>query len=287
LMPDGSIIFSSGEGPLVRLDRCSKVKWLIDRDFHHSINIGPNGNLYVTINDPDPNDVPMSHDGFVEVSPAGKVLNEWSIAQILIQNGYGGLLFGVAPYDWEKVHLNDAKPILASDQYVEKGDVMLSMRNLSSIALFRPSTGKIIWLQTGPWLNQHDIDYRGDGKFVLFGNDSMLTNISNQYVSLRGYSTIYQYDMRSNQASELLKLKKYGIYSADEGRQQYLADGSVFIESTEQGVLYLLNSDGSIAWKYVSSTHSRGKIGALHWSRAIPRVFGEGVLKYIGERRCS
>jgi len=287
LMPDGSIIFSSGEGPLVRLDRCSKVKWLIDRDFHHSINIGPNGNLYVTINDPDPNDVPMSHDGFVEVSPAGKVLNEWSIAQILIQNGYGGLLFGVAPYDWEKVHLNDAKPILASDQYVEKGDVMLSMRNLSSIALFRPSTGKIIWLQTGPWLNQHDIDYRGDGKFVLFGNDSMLTNISNQYVSLRGYSTIYQYDMRSNQASELLKLKKYGIYSADEGRQQYLADGSVFIESTEQGVLYLLNSDGSIAWKYVSSTHSRGKIGALHWSRVIPRAFGERVLKHIGERRCS
>ena len=93
--------------------------------------------------------------------------------------------------------------------------------------------------------------------------------------------------MRSGQASELLKLKQYAIYSGGEGRQQYLPDGSLFIESTVQGVLYLLNRDGSIAWKYVSSTHSRGEIGALHWSRVIPRGFGEGVLKYIGERICS
>src|SRR5262249_28488296 len=29
------------------------------------------------------------------------------------------------------------------------------------------------------------------------------------------------------------------------------------------GRSYLLNGDGSIAWKYVSSTHSRGKIGSM------------------------
>jgi hypothetical protein len=303
LMPDGSIIFSSGEGPLVRLNRCNNVEWVIDRHFHHSIHMGPNGNLvvpiitdlntsYKALYGPDTHNLSLRDDGFAEVSPEGKILNEWSITQILIQNGYGGLLLGVAPYETERIHLNDARPILAGDQYVEKGDVMLSMRNLSSIALFRPSTGKIIWLHTGPWLNQHDIDYRGDGKFVLFGNDSLRWNRDdslrwNRFVSLRGYSTIYQYDMRSSQASELLELKKYGIYSATEGRQQYLPDGSLFIESTDQGVLYLLNRDGSIAWKYVSSSHSRGKIGALHWSRVIPRALGKRVLQHIGEHRCS
>jgi hypothetical protein len=304
LMPDGSIIFSSGEGPLVRLDRCSKIEWVIDRHFHHSINMGPNGNLFVPIiadlntsykalYGPDTNNFPLRDDGFAEISPAGKILNEWSIAQILIQNGYGSLLLGVTPYEEDRIHLNDVEPMLAGDHYVEMGDVVLSIHNLSSIALFRPSTGKIVWLHTGPWLHQHDVDYRGDGKFVLFGNDSVRTHvidqhvIIDQYAPLRGYSTIYQYDARSGEASELLKLKKYGIYSPMEGRQQYLSDGSLFIESTHQSVLYILNRDGSIAWKYVSSTHSRGKIGALHWSRVIPRVFGERVLKYIGERRCS
>jgi hypothetical protein len=301
LMPDGSIIFSSGERagerPLVRLNRCSKIEWVIARHFHHSINMGPNGNLFVPIiadlntsykalYGPDTNNIELRDDGFAEVSPAGKILNEWSITQILNQNGYGSWLLGVAPYEENRIHLNDAKPLLADDHYVENGDVVLSMRNLSSIALFRPSTGKIIWLHTGPWLNQHDIDYRGDGKFVLFGNDSVRTS-EDTTASLRGYSTIYQYDMSSGQASELLKLKKYGIDSMTEGRQQYLLDGSLFIESTAQGVLYLLNRDGSIAWKYVSSALSRGKIGALHWSRVIPRAFGEQVLKDIGERRCS
>ena len=298
LMPDGSIIFSGGwDGSLVRLNRCSNVEWVIDRHFHHAINMGPDGNLfavmiadlntsYKALYGPDTHNFLLRDDGFGEVSPGGKILNEWSIAQILIQNGYGSLLLGVAPYEENRIHLNDAKPILADDQYVKKGDVMLSMHNLSSIALFRPSTGKIIWLHTGPWLYQHDIDYQGDGKFVLFGNDPVRIS-EGKYVSLRGYSTIYQYDMRSGQASELLKLRKYGIDSVTEGRQQYLPDGSLFIESTEQGVLYLLNRDGGITWKYVSSTHSRGKIGALHWSRVIPRAFGERVLKYIGERRCS
>jgi len=298
LMPDGSIIFSSGEGPLVRLNRCNKVEWVINRHFHHSINMGPNGNLFVPIianlntsykalYGPETHNFLLRDDGFAEVSPAGKILNEWSITQVLIQNGYGGLLLGVGRYEEDKIHLNDAKPILEGDHYVETGDVMLSMRNLSSIALFRPSTGKIIWLQTGPWLNQHDIDYRGDGKFVLFGNDSLRTYPKDEYVPIRGYSTIYQYDMKSGQASELLKLKEYGINSEGEGRQQYLPDGSLFIESTAQGVLYLLNRDGSIAWKYVSSTHSNGKIGALHLSRVIPRVLGEHVTKYVGERTCS
>jgi hypothetical protein len=297
LMPDGSIIFLAGESPLVRLNRCSKVEWVIDRHFHHSIEMGPSGNLFVPIiaglntsykalYGPDTHNIKLRDDGFAEVSPAGKILNEWSITQILIQNGFGNLLLGVAPYEYNRIHLNDATPILAGDQYVENGDVMLSMRNLSSVALFRPSTGKIIWLHTGPWLNQHDIDYRGDGKFVLFGNDSVRTS-EDTYVSLRGYSTVYQYDMRSDQTSELLKLKKYGIESLAEGRQQYLPDGSLFIESTYQGVLYLLNKDGSIAWKYVSPTHSRGKIGALHWARVIPRAFGDRVLKYLEKQSCS
>src|SRR5215471_14020267 len=85
LMPDGSIIFSSGEGSLVRLNRCSEVEWVVDRHFHHSINKGPNGNLFVPIiansntsykalYGPDARNFPVRDDGFAEVSPAGKIL---------------------------------------------------------------------------------------------------------------------------------------------------------------------------------------------------------------------
>ena len=36
LMNNGDIVFSSGEGPLVRLNKCNKIEWIIPGIFHHS-----------------------------------------------------------------------------------------------------------------------------------------------------------------------------------------------------------------------------------------------------------
>ena len=33
LMNNGDIVFSSGEGPLVRLNRCNKIEWIIPESF--------------------------------------------------------------------------------------------------------------------------------------------------------------------------------------------------------------------------------------------------------------
>ena len=45
-----------------------------------------------------------------------------------------------------------------------KNDLVISLRNLSTILVYRPST-KIKWLKTGPWINNHDAQYLGDGIF--------------------------------------------------------------------------------------------------------------------------
>ena len=37
LMKDGSIVFSSGEGPLVKISKCNEIEWLIPELYHHSI----------------------------------------------------------------------------------------------------------------------------------------------------------------------------------------------------------------------------------------------------------
>ena len=43
----GELIFSSGEGPLVKIDKCSNLIWAINRHFHHSIEIY-NKNLIIS-----------------------------------------------------------------------------------------------------------------------------------------------------------------------------------------------------------------------------------------------
>ena len=49
----------------------------------------------------------IRNDGYAVVSLDGKILEERSIAQILYDNEYYGLLFG-QKWEYDKIHLNDA-----------------------------------------------------------------------------------------------------------------------------------------------------------------------------------
>lgn len=282
LLEDGSLLVTSGEGPLVRFDACGKLTWAIDHHFHHSIERGPNGNFYVPsvlsepkayLNDhyPSLNSItvdghkigPLRDDGFAIVSPEGKILNEWSIKTILEENGYWGLLYGVGAFEIDRIHLNDAEPIMESDAFVQKGDVVLSARNLSTVFLFRPSTGKIVWLKTGPWINQHDVDYQGEGIFTIFGNDFVRNG-----AFLNGTGAIYQYDQSRDESSVRLNFDVYGIAAETGGLHTVLDNGDIFIEQPYIR-LHRLNGQAK-RWTFVN-TVDEGEVGALFWSRYFER----------------
>lgn len=275
LSKDGSIVFGNGRGPLVKLDVCSNIEWISDRYFHHSIELNSKGNLVVPIvtksnenyfapvSGPDANPGNFQDDAFAEVSMEnGKVLSETSITKILIENKYHNLVLQSLSVIDDLIHLNDAEPINFTDNFVQQGDIMLSMRNTSSVALYRPSTNKIVWLQQGPWRQQHDIDYQSNGLFTIFGNDSY------QNRSLKGYSTIYSYDMKTHIPSELLALKVTPIFTGSEGLHQIISENEIMIEETNKGIIHIMDKDGQDQLRLVSklneSYHS-----ALHWSRFI------------------
>lgn len=287
LLKDGSIVFSSGEGPLVRIDACSKIVWLVDRHFHHSIEKKSDGNIVATIVvDSDENyftklfgedvrKLKFRDDGFAEVDfNNGGILNETSVTKILIDNDYGGLVRETLTHLADIIHLNDAEPIHITDDYVKEGDIMLSVRNMSLVALYRPETEKIIWLQQGPWSFQHDIDYQGDGIFTIFGNDTYHNG------AITGYNTIYQYDMKTNEVSEYLSLKIPDIYTGTEGLHTILPDNNVFIEETNSGVLHIINQNGNNKLRFVSKIPGKeNKHGYPHWSRFIEE--GEEIQEII------
>lgn len=296
LLKDGSIVFSSGEGPLVRIDACSNIVWLVDRHFHHSIEKKSDGNIVaVNVIDSDENyfrkifgedagNLKFRDDGFAEVDPNnGRIINEWSVTKILIDNGYGNHVRETLTNLADIIHLNDAEPIHITDEYVREGDIMLSVRNMSLVALYRPESNKIIWLQQGPWSYQHDIDYQGNGIFTIFGNDTY------HHGAIRGYSTIYQYDMKTDEVSEFLSLKKPDIYTRTEGLHTVLQDNQVFVEETNNGVLHIVDQNGNNKLRFVSKIPGKkGKHGYPHWSRFIED--GEGIqdiIELLKNKSCS
>lgn len=284
LLADGSLVLSGGEGPLARLNPCGKMSWAIDRQFHHSIE-GAGDNLVVPIVTEGNRDNAIGKnfrdDGYAVVSPEGKIVEEVSIIDILRRGGYEGLLFGQASKG-DRIHLNDAEFITRSDDYVQAGDIMLSARNLSTVFLYRPAADKIVWLRTGPWLNQHDVDYLGNGQFAILGND--LDPESLDYAG-RGNSNLYLYDMKDGLVTKPYEklFRAHKLATPTEGSQRILDNGDLFLEMTAGGEL-LRGTPSKLRWRYVHRLSDR-EIGALHWARYFKRQ--ELNLAWLEQEKCE
>lgn len=51
-----------------------------------------------------------------------------------------------------------------------EGRLLLSFREIGTLAIFDPATDEIVWTMRGPWLRQHDPDLLANGNILLFDN---------------------------------------------------------------------------------------------------------------------
>ena len=272
LLKDGGLIFTSGEGPMVRINACSELIWVNDRHFHHSIELNADGNLVVPIvmAPQVPKTVlPIRDDGFAIVSLDGKIINEHSVTDILLKNGYRGLIYGVGRFETDRIHLNDAQPILKNLNGAQTGDIALSIRHLSTILLFHPQTGKIKWLKTGPWLSQHDVDLLDDGRYSILGNDIIRQQDTSQIFVEKDRSNIYVFDANSGSIEQPYTrvMAKHKIATGSAGRLKLLANGDAYIEESDKSRIMRISKD-NVRWEYVNAV-SPNTVGAVHWTRYI------------------
>ncbi|WP_276359344.1 arylsulfotransferase family protein [Daejeonella sp. H1SJ63] len=269
---DGSLIFNTEDRSLIKIDRNSKVLWSLDGIFHHSQEFDAEGNIWASSvieqNKPFISRYFKEYrdDALAQISPEGTLLKKLSISKILLDNGYRGLLFGIGPMEKDPIHLNDIQPALSSGPYWEKGDLLVSIRNKSTVFLYRPSTNKILWLQTGPWLNQHDADFIDDHRISIFGNN-IIRNASYDFID--GHNEVYVYDFSKAELSTPYTefLKKAKVRTMTGGRSEILPNGDVFIEETDFGRMLRGNSRNTI-WQYVERV-DENSASVLGWSRIL------------------
>jgi hypothetical protein len=273
LTPDGSIIFNALYS-LIKIDKDSKLIWVINGMFHHSNEYDANGNIWTPSEIQNSKYLPQPlifcvDNAITKVSPNGKVLLKKSVVQILIENGYRGLLLGVGNNEKDLLHLNDIQPALTSSRFWMKDDLLISSRHKSTVFLYRPSTNKIIWLKTGPWLNQHDVDFIDSTRIGIFGNnviryykgDKLLTGHNEEY--------IYNFKTNSIETPYTEFLKNANVSTITEGRSDILPNGDLFIEETNNNRL-LRGNKKNIIWQYVDRIDQHS-VGVLTWSRFISK----------------
>jgi hypothetical protein len=287
LTDDGGLLFN-GKSILVRVDACGRVRWIAN-GAHHSIERDAEGAIWSPTVLPTPSrknvEPTYRDDAVTQFNSDGRARLTHPIARILEQNGLAGLYLG-RPYYYDPFHLNDIEPVVSDGPFWRRGDVFLSLRHLSMIALYRPSTGRILWWQIGPWLNQHDVVILDDHRIAIFDNRSVEAMAHSQEVI--GHNRELVYDFASNRMSSPwdVGFQQHRVATVTEGRGTPLDNGDLYVEDSNGGRVMRMQRDGSLRWRYVH-VGADGQRYRLAWSRYLDPARYDNAVRAAQNARCQ
>lgn len=276
ILNDGSLIFSTGF--VHKIDKFSKVIWSNFTSSHHSVELDSDSSIWIcSINSDKRNSekFQIRDDAIKKISLTdGRILFEKSVFEILMENNYDrGHFFishtgGASSLDY--MHLNDVQPVVSDSKFWRKGDLFLSLRNQNLVFLYRPSSNKIIWSKTGPWLKQHDVDVIDSTRIGIFGNNVIDAKFSNPLNSLiDGHNQQYIYDFSRNEITtpydNLFNIMNIGTYTG--GGSRILSNGNIIIDQNNQGKIICGTFNEEI-WTYIEKTGAN-EISLFGWPRYI------------------
>ena len=276
LTEDGGIIFKD-HSALIKIDKNSEIVWMnSEQIYHHSIEKDIDGGYWVP-GDLFPFSVDTNYFGndpnkyrdvsLTKVSPDGEILHYNSLTEILIKNNLDYLIFGRGEkiLNENPIHLNDIQPVMSDGEYYKKGDLFLSLRHLSMILLYRPSSNKIIWKGSGPFYHQHDVNILDDHRISVFNNNSKAFYDGEK---VDGSNEIIIYDFKTGVYSQYNKntFIKHKIVSRTEGRGEILKNGNFFVEETNYGRTMFFSGNGDLIWEHINKDDSN-KLSVVGWSR--------------------
>ena len=277
LLEDGDIIFNTSYS-LVRLGACeTQPKWILDQTAHHSVALSEdNKSVWVpSIAETAFSENPWLHervrdDSLLEVSLQGQALRQISFSKILKENGLETLLLGTGgpALNRDPIHINQISVAKHRGRHWERGDLLISARHMSTIFLYRPSTGKIIWHKQGPWMSQHAALFVDDHRISILNNNIIAwAPTQNAFVRPGEINHVQIYDFDTDMVSEpfaaMLEISRPATIS--EGRAELLPDGGLFFEESNYGRLLRFGPNG-LMWSFINDLDSK-HIGALSWSR--------------------
>ena len=250
VLHDGSVIVGFDGGDLMaRIDACGKPVWTREGIFHHSMTVADDGSIWVWR--AEGSHYAQYHYLLNFDAETGATIREIGLIEDIIQRlGPNAFVFGVRPdypfrhlradpedRDSDLFHPNDVDVLSAAlaPQFplFEAGDLLLSFREISLVAVVAPDTAEMKWWNVGPWIKQHDPDFLPDGRISVYSNNTA-----------RRRSDILKIDPTTRAVSSDLYGGAARFYSAEMGSHQYQPNGNVLITVPGEGRVLLVSASG-------------------------------------------
>ena len=262
---------------LVKMDRNARIIWKYLGHTHHDFSIDGHGNIYVLTQEISKAEVPgyphleapRIDDFVVMLSPDGKEQKKMWLIGALAQSPFGRRFYFVHQNEGgDYLHTNSVqvleKPVPRIPQS-RAGQVLVSMREISTIALADLDKSRVVWASSGPWVRQHDAEFLPNGKLMLFDNEGN----PNDYGSSRvlemdpaSLAVTWRYGGRKNQ-----RLETHG-----RGSQSRLPNGNTMIVESYAGRIIETTPKGEIVWEFINPVRGgadNDRVPIIHWAERL------------------
>ena len=276
-----------GAGAVMEIDWSGKVLWEVrDPDHHHDARLIRNGNVLMLCIEEVPPDLAakvrgglpgsehggvMYSDKVVEMTKEGAVVWEWHAWQHLDPE-----VDRITLQDWreEWTHANAAEEL-------PEGDILVSFRNISTIAIIERRTGKIRW-RLGPEVlaQQHHPTLLPNGNILVFDNGTHRVN--NPFT----FSRVLEIDPATKRIVWSYQDQPiFNFYSPYESSAQRLPNGNTFICEGVFGRLFEVTPEGQVVWEYVNPYFGEvALLGENNWLYRAFRYSREDIERASGGR---
>ena len=263
LLPDGALlaVYENVDTPwgygLAKVDRDSNVVWKYLEQVHHDVEVGQDGRIYTlthTINHEPyenyPHLTPRIDDYVVVLSPDGEELRKISVLEAIMNSPFVELLQRIKPgFPGDLLHTNAIEPIegeLARGlPFDAEGTVLISLRDIDTLAAVNLDSGEVVWVLRGPWLAQHDPDVLPGGRILLFDNQGNFEPDNR--------SRILEVDAETGAIVwSYVGDDAHPFDSTIRAAQQRLPNGNTLITESSGARLLEVTPGGEIVWEYMN-----------------------------------
>lgn len=250
LFENGDILAIFEPFGIFKLDKDSKLLWESANNAHHDLIVRPNGNILVFTRREThlalTKDVrPVLEEFVSELTPDGEELRRVSIIDAFKNSNYSPLLHD-APAHWDVTHVNSLKLLppdtLARVPALQAGRLLLSVRELGTVAVLDLDTARIEWAIKGQWWQQHEATLTAPGNILLFDNRGIEKLSRALEVDPASGQIVWSYGGTPEQE----------MYSHYCGLAERLTNGNTLITVSEPGRVIEVTPEHEIVWEFVN-----------------------------------
>ncbi len=278
---------------IVKLDRHSNVLWSVAGEHHHDIKVLDDGTI-VTLRKLKKSSEEIkavmgenaiyesaTYDVVAFISPEGSEIDRIDLLEALCFSEYAPIL-NQAQDTWDLFHANSVsiikRPIVAQKTLFREGDIIVSMRKISTIVVVDLASKTVKWALSGKWLGQHQAEYLANGNFLVLDN----MGGSAEYCDFDRSQVIEIDPMTQEIVWRFNGTPDKPIFTHWLGYNQRLPNGNTLISESTNGRLQEVTSDGEIIWEYVSP-YRAGENGELIATLMGAQRISLGALPFLTE----